>query len=147
MLINEIVPAFTGIKEKLIPNAIPAYDCPLLFAYAPNAVVIGFIVSIIASIITLLAVSSLGIFQYTIIPVVITCFFECGTAAVVGNSVGGRRGAVISAAASGILMIFLMGFSLHFVDHTVALWMMGSGGQDFSVLAIIEGLILKLFPH
>lgn len=145
MLINEIVPAFTGIQEKLIPNAIPAYDCPLLFSYAPNAVVTGFIVSLVTSVLTLILASVLGIFRYAIIPVVVTCFFECGTAAVVGNAVGGRRGAIISSAVSGVLMIFLMGFSLYFVDKTIALWMMGSGGQDFSVLAIIEGLILKLF--
>lgn len=144
MIIKEIVPAFFGIQEKLIPNAIPAYDCPMLFPYAPNAVVIGFIVSMAASILTLLVTSQLGIFRYTMIPVVITCFFECGTAAVVGNALGGRRGAIISSAACGILMIFLMGFSLYFVDRTAALWMMGSGGQDFSVLAIMEGLLLKL---
>jgi PTS system ascorbate-specific IIC component len=99
----------------------------------------------IASVLTLIVTSSLGIFRYALIPVVVTCFFECGTAAVVGNSVGGRRGAVISSAVSGVMMIFLMGFSLYFVDRTVALWMMGSGGQDFSVLAILEGLVLKLF--
>ena len=33
MLINQIVPAFKGISEKLVPNAIPAFDCPILFNY------------------------------------------------------------------------------------------------------------------
>lgn len=147
LIIAEIVPAFVGIQEKLIPDAIPAYDCPLLFTYAPNAVIIGFIVSLVASTVTLITVSALGVFNYTIIPVVLACFFENGASAVVGNAVGGRRGAVIASAVNGILMIFLMGFSLYFVDKTVALWMMGSGGQDFSVLAILEGLILKLLGH
>lgn len=145
MLIGEIVPAFTGIQEKLIPNAIPAYDCPLLFPYAPNAVILGFLVSMVTSVALIFLTASLGIFKYAVIPVVITCFFECGTASVVGNAMGGRRGAVIASIASGIMLVFLMGFSLPFVDRTIADWMLGSAGQDFSLWAIIEGLILKIF--
>lgn len=147
MLIGEIVPAFTGIQEKLIPNAIPAYDCPLLFPFAPNAVILGFLMATLTSVITIIVTSSLGIFQYTVIPVVITCFFECGTAAVVGNARGGRRGALIASAVSGILLVFLMGFSLPFVDKTIGTWMLGNAGQDFSLWAIISGLILKPFGH
>lgn len=145
MLIAEITTAFTGIQEKLIPNAIPAYDCPLLFPYAPNAVILGFIVSMVTSVIMIFITASLGIFKYAVIPVVITCFFECGTASVVGNAMGGRRGAIIASVASGIMLVFLMGFSLPFVDRTIADWMLGNAGQDFSLWAIIEGLILKIF--
>ena len=146
MMIAEIVPAFTGFQEKLIPNAVPAYDCPLLFPYAPNAVLIGFLISMTVSVITIIITSSLGIFKYTVIPIVITCFFECGTATVVGNALGGRRGAYIAATISGVLIVFLMGFSLYFVDTTIADWLIGNGGQDFSLWAIIEGLFLKVLP-
>ncbi len=145
MLIAEITTAFTGIQEKLIPNAIPAYDCPLLFPYAPNAVLIGFIVSMTASVVMIFITGGLGIFKYAVVPVVISCFFECGTAAVVGNALGGRRGAFIAALVSGIILVFLMGFSLNFTDKTIADWMLGSAGQDFSLWAIIEGLILSIF--
>ena len=31
MLIAQIVPAFKGISDKLVPNAIPALDCPVIF--------------------------------------------------------------------------------------------------------------------
>ena len=145
MLIAEITTAFTGIQEKLIPDAVPAYDCPLLFPYAPNAVILGFIIATVTSVVVIFATSPLGIFKYAVLPVVIACFFECGTASVVGNALGGRRGAIIASITSGIMMVFLLGFSLPFVDKTIADWMLGNAGQDFSLWAIIQGLILTPF--
>lgn len=147
MVIAEIVPAFVGFQEKIVPNAIPAYDCPLLFPYAPNAVILGFLIAMATSIITIVIVTVFHVFEYAVIPIVITCFFECGTATVVGNALGGRRGAIISAAVSGVLIILFVGASLPFVKGTIATWMLSAGGQDFSIWAIIEGSILKLFGH
>ena len=41
LLLAEIVPAFRGIAMKLVPDAIPALDCPVMFPYSPNAVILG----------------------------------------------------------------------------------------------------------
>lgn len=37
MMIAELVPAFKGISEKLIPNAVPALDMPVFYPLAPFA--------------------------------------------------------------------------------------------------------------
>ena len=145
MMLAEIIPAFKGISDKVIPNAIPALDCPMLFPYAPNAVLIGFITSMITSSLTLLIVGSIGLFPYAVVPLTITCFFEIGTAAVIGNGTGGLRGAVIGSGVAGVLMILLVGFSIPFLQHTVSDWIIVFGGNDFSLWSIIAGSIGKLF--
>jgi PTS system ascorbate-specific IIC component len=145
MMLAEIIPAFKGISDKLIPDAIPALDCPILFPYAPNAVLIGFIVSMITSVITIIICAKMGVFGYAVLPLTITCFFEIGTAAIIGNGTGGLRGAVLGSGVAGILMIFLVGFSIPFLKNTVSDFIIIFGGNDFSLWSIIVGFITKLF--
>lgn len=142
MLIAEIVPAFKGIADKFVPGAIPALDAPVIFGYAPNALILGFIVAMITSVITI--VLTAGMFPTVIIPLTFTCFFEIGCAAIIGNATGGVRGCVIGAAVSGIIMVFLVGFGAYFFNHTIQPWMLVYGGQDFSLWGIIEGFIAKI---
>ncbi|GAE81020.1 integral membrane protein [Cutibacterium acnes JCM 18920] len=47
IILGELIPAFQGIASKVVPGAIPALDCPIVFPYAQNAVLIGFISSFI----------------------------------------------------------------------------------------------------
>ena len=98
LIIGEIVPAFRGIAEKLVPNAKPAIDCPVVYPYAPNAVLIGFLVSFLGGIIGLVA---LGIIDKTLIPValilpgVVPHFFCGATAGVFANAEGGIKGCLV----------------------------------------------------
>ena len=142
MLIAEIVPAFKGIADKLVPGGIPALDCPVIFGYAPNALTLGFIIAMITSIITIILTA--GMFPTVVIPLTFTCFFEIGCASIIGNATGGIRGCIIGAAVSGIIMVFLVGFGAYFFNHTIQPWMLVYGGQDFSLWGIIEGTVAKL---
>ncbi len=144
MLISEIVPAFKGIATKVVPGAIPGLDCPVLFNYAPNALIIGFIVALITSTITILITAPLGIFPIIVLPLAFTCFFETGTAAIVGNAYGGIRGCIIGSAVCGIIMVLLVGFASYFFSGTINNWMLVFGGNDFSLWGIVEGLVAKL---
>lgn len=87
MLIAEIVPAFKGISDKLVPGARPALDCPMVFPVAPNAVLIGFLSSFAAG---LVAMAVQGALEWTIIVAgVVPHFFVGGAAGVYGNAMGG----------------------------------------------------------
>lgn len=105
LLLAEIVPAFRGIALRIVPNAIPALDCPVLFPYAPNAVIIGFISTTIGSIIGMFLFPSLGLAM--ILPGMLTNFFAGGTAGIFGNAVGGRRGAIIGGIFHGLFITLL----------------------------------------
>ena len=142
MLIAEIVPAFKGVAEKLVPGAIPALDCPVIFGYGPNSLLIGFIVAVITSTITILLTR--GMFPTVIIPLIFTCFFENGCAAIIANTKGGVRGTIIACALNGVIMVLLVGFGAYFFNNTIQPWMLVYGGQDFSLFGIIEGLIARI---
>lgn len=144
MLIAEIVPAFQGIAEKVVPDAIPALDCPVIFPYAPNALLIGFIVALITSTATILITGSMGIFPTVVIPLISTCFFEIGCATIVGNAEGGIRGAVIGAAVCGILAVLLVGFGAYFFNNTIQSWMLVYGGQDFDLWGMVCGAVARV---
>lgn len=144
MLIAEIVPAFQGIATKVVPGAIPALDCPVIFNIAPNALLIGFLTALATSTVTILITTSMGIFPTVVIPLAFTCFFEAGCAAIVANAYGGVRGCIIASIVNGIVMVFLVGFGAYFFNNTINDWMLVYGGQDFSLWGIIEGLFAKL---
>lgn len=110
MLIGEIVPAFKGISEKLVPNAVPALDCPILFTFAPNAVLIGFLCSFIGGIVglaVLAGVNAAGIAAAIILPGAVVHFFCGASAGVCGNATGGLKGCVLGSFIHGLLVTFL----------------------------------------
>lgn len=143
LMLGEILPAFKGISNRVVPNAIPALDCPLLFPYAPNAVLIGFVCALITSAITIV-LFGVGGFSYVLLPLVIACFFDVGPASVLANATGGLRGAIVAGCVGGVLLITFQAISLPFVANTVGGFINAFGGNDFSLIAILGGLISKL---
>lgn len=144
LLINQIIPAFQGISEKLIPDSRPAFDVPILFNYRPNAVIIGFVVAMITSTIMIVIVNVTNVFGILLIPLVITSFFECGAAAVVGEGVGGIRGSILGTVSAAIVMVLLVGISAIAYSTTIQDWILIFGGNDFSFFGPIAKWIAEI---
>ncbi|MDF2673119.1 MAG: ascorbate transporter subunit [Clostridiales bacterium] len=142
LILGEIIPAFTGIAMKIVPNAKPALDCPVVYPYAPNAVIIGFLSSFVGGIVGMAILIAFK--APVILPGVVPHFFCGATAGVFGNATGGRRGAVLGAFAQGLLITFLPVFllpvlgDLGFANTTFS-------DADFGGVGIVLGNILRLF--
>ncbi|EME74023.1 PTS ascorbate transporter subunit IIC [Bacillus sonorensis] len=105
LVLAEIVPAFKGISDKLVPDSKPALDCPIIFPYAPNAVLIGFFCSFLGGITGMFILGASG--SIVILPGVVPHFFTGASAGVFGNASGGIRGAALGSFANGLIITFL----------------------------------------
>lgn len=145
LIVSEIVPAFRGIAEKLVPGAVPAIDCPVVYPYAPNAVLIGFLVSFVGGIVGLFVLSfwNASIAACALIlPGVVPHFFCGAVAGVFGNAEGGLKGCVFASFMHGLLITFLpaicmpvMG-ALNFANCTFS-------DADFSWMGIVFGNVAQ----
>lgn len=151
MILGEIIPAFQGIATKLVPNAKPALDVPIIFPYGKNALLIGFFVSFIVG--TLSMFVMVGMKTTVIIPGVVGHFFCGGAAGIYGNATGGRRGAIIGSAVNSLLISWLPLFILPVLgglklaastfadtDYLVPGILLGKLGS-FGEAAVISGII------
>ncbi|WP_105034606.1 PTS ascorbate transporter subunit IIC [Cryobacterium aureum] len=109
-ILGELVPAFQGIAEKVVPGARPALDIPIVFPFAANAVLIGFLASFAGGLLSLgvLAIWLGPVFGLALIlPGMVPHFFTGGGAGVYGNATGGRIGAMVGGFVNGILITIL----------------------------------------
>ncbi|BAS45109.1 PTS system ascorbate-specific transporter subunit IIC [Staphylococcus schleiferi] len=140
LILAEIVPAFKGISEKLVPHSKPALDCPIVFPYAQNAVLIGFFVSFLTGVLGMFVMFLIG--GVVILPGVVPHFFLGATSGVFGNARGGVKGAVAGAMVNGILITFLPLLFLPFLGD-LGLASTTFSDTDFLVVGIVFGNIVK----
>jgi len=103
MFIQELIPAFKGVSDKIIKKSVPAIEIYSLFPYSNNAVFIGFICCTMSGFLTMIALPFIG--YPAMVPSLLFTFASGGGAGIIGNATGGLRGAVIGAVACGVVSI------------------------------------------
>ncbi len=147
LILAEVVPAFKGIADKLVPGAKPAIDCPVVFPYAPNAVLIGFLVSFVGGIVGMLILlginPSFGNTLPIILPGVVPHFFCGATSGVFANTHGGLKGCVVGAFLHGLLITFLPVFTMPVMGN-LGFASTTFSDADFCGVGIVMGNIAKI---
>lgn len=135
MLLGELVPAFKGIADKLVPNAVPALDVPALFGFAPNSLMLGFIFATVGMIVAMFISSAL----FGVVPLVsiIGAFFTGGVAGIMGNARGGRVGAMVSGFIYGAELILFSGFTYSLYGHFASVGAEGTGHDCIDAMALM----------
>src|SRR5690606_26080816 len=119
MIIGEIVPAFEGISSRLIPNAVPALDVPIVFPYAPTAVIVGFATSVLGGLVSVVFLGPLGL--------------ALATPGLVPHSL------------TGVLITFLPAFLLQYMGE-LGFANTTFGDADFAWVGIVTGFMSEAGP-
>ena len=140
MMISELVPAFKGISDKLIPGAVPSVDMPVFFPLAPLASVIGFLGAFLGEFIGFFILTAVGS-SVLMIPGIIATFFDGGICGVFGYKYGGKKAALISGIVCGVIQIL---GGLVFANVT-GLASLGAtyGNTDFGSTMMLLSLIMN----
>ncbi|MFM1652665.1 PTS ascorbate transporter subunit IIC [Brevibacillus sp. B_LB10_24] len=143
MFLGEIIPAFKGVGEKIVPGAKPALDVPIFYSFAPVAVTIGFLAAMVGGLLVTFISKWLPV---VVLPSVIGLFFMGGAAGVFGNAVGGRRGAVVGGFFLGFTFSLLIALAYPLIDvgkyGVQGLWF---ASPDAVIVVILMRLIGMLF--
>lgn len=129
MFLNELMPAFRGFSEKIIPGAIPAVDSPIFWSYGQTAALLGFICTVIGQSV---GVILLIVFKSPVIaiPSVIPLFFGGCTLGVFANAWGGWKGCVAATFIIGIFTICGSAGMAAVANYPISVW----GHSDWSML-------------
>ena len=146
MVIAEIVPAFRGFALKVVPDAKPALDCPVVFDYAPMAVIVGFVSATIAFFVLMILFGPI-LKWTTIVPPFIMLFFPGGAGGVFGNATGGFKGAVLGGVICGVLLAFGQAIVTPMLSTTAPELAMIADPDWYLMVIFLKPLFSLILPH
>lgn len=145
MFLGEIIPAFKGISEKLVPGARPALDIPIFYSVGPMATTVGFLAAMVGGIISTMITTRMNV---VVLPGVIGLFFMGGAAGVFGDKLGGKKGAVAAGLFLGVFFTLIVAVAYPFVNvgayGVEGLWFASTDAIIVSVLMRLVGMVFGI---
>ena len=143
MFLAEVLPAFHWYAQKVIPNALPAVDCPAVFPYAPNAVMLGMLGALVGQLGGMgLQVILGGHIGAVILPNMMLAYFLGGSSGVFGNATGGWKGALVGGMVNGLMFTLLAGTAFAGIRH-LGYGNTMFGDADFGMVGNVLAFIRK----
>lgn len=140
MFLNELIPAFKGFSDKLVPGAIAAVDSPVFWSYAPTAALLGFLFTVVGQFVGV-GILALAGSPILAIPSVIPLFFGGCTLGVFANFWGGWKGVIGATFIMGIVTICGSAALAYIVGTNFV-----PGHSDWSTLWVaVMGILRLLF--
>ncbi|MTI94713.1 MAG: PTS ascorbate transporter subunit IIC [Firmicutes bacterium] len=143
MMLGEVVAAFHGISQKIVPNAMPGLDVPLLFPNHPTCVIVGFLSSLVAATLGMVILAATH-YPIVVFPPLIPVFFTGAITAIFGNATGGRVGAIAGSFVNGLILIFGQALLLPSIGAYESVMRVLSE-TDYAFFGPIIAWILQLF--
>lgn len=116
----------------------------MVFPFAPNAVILGFLGSFVGALLWLVIIgNTVG---YIFVPTMIVLFFHSATAGVFGNATGGVRGALIGGFITSTVVAWGQFFMVRFlIGGTIPDTAMWAADSDMFILGPVIHFLAKLF--
>jgi PTS system ascorbate-specific IIC component len=144
MFIAELIPAFKGIAEKVVPGALPAVDCPLFFPYGQVSMAYGGLIGMAAMVVTSLI---FGGFKYPffIFAPTMSAWFHGATGAVYGNKYWGIPGAILGGIVAGVLMGVGQALMWPVLGFAIGDFFSWASDTDYVLIPLLIVVIGKIF--
>jgi PTS system ascorbate-specific IIC component len=140
IFLAELLPAFTGFANIIVPGAVAAVDAPVFISYRPQSALLGFISTLAGMAAGIFIQVSSGIGQITI-PSIIPIFFSGSLFGVMADAHSGWRGVLFSCFTLGIVFIFGTSFYAQLTDMQLA----AAGNMDYVFIWLPLFALYKFF--
>jgi len=142
MVISELIPAFKGISEKVVPGALPALDCPLFFPYGQVSMAYGGLIGMLSMVVVSICFAGFR-YPYFIFAPTMSAWFHGAVAGVYGNKYAGIPGVIIGGIIPGVLMGVGQALMWPVLGFAIGDFFTWAGDTDYVLLPLIIALAGK----
>lgn len=146
MMLAELIPAFTGIAETILPDSVLGLDYPTAFGYAGTGLMIGFVFNLLGSIVACIIMAATG-FSPCVLPGVQINFFEGGLIGVYANAHGGYKSCILGSFITGFLLQFLVAITFPLTGSALIATNGAYEAMDFNSIGYILAKLFAAFGH